>query len=106
MMFQRDTNAPRLPWARMSPTVAPSSWFTSRVNVPSPLSNAPIPSGMPTRRYPPTLSPTVRIDVVLTPGPTGRMYGLADVLGPMNCADAEPARRAGRPPRARTDTSW
>jgi hypothetical protein len=43
-----ETNAPFPPCARTIPDVFWISWFTSRVNVPLPLSNAPSPSGIPT----------------------------------------------------------
>ena len=68
-----DTKAPFAPCARTMPSPAPSSWFISTVNVPSPLSNAPRPSGMPTIRYGVpsglsfTLSPADRMAVVVTP---------------------------------------
>jgi hypothetical protein len=50
------------------PAVAGISWFISTVKVPSPLSKAPSPSGMPAIRYPFTTSPAVRTLVKLTPG--------------------------------------
>jgi hypothetical protein len=45
-----ETNAPVAPWARTTPSPAGISWFISTVKVPSPLSKAPRPSGMPTIR--------------------------------------------------------
>jgi hypothetical protein len=47
--------------------VLPSSWFMSTVKVPSPLSYAPSPSGIPTMRYPLTESPVVMMDFVMSP---------------------------------------
>ena len=46
----RDERALGAVSAGRRPRVLPSSWFISSVNVPSPLSNAPRPSGMPTMR--------------------------------------------------------
>src|SRR5262245_10576055 len=82
-----DTNEPRLPWARFTPAVLPSSWFITTVNVPSPLSNAPRPSGMPTIRYVPTVSPTETIDSVSTAATDGNTYDDCVVVGPDDCAD-------------------
>ena len=45
-----ETNAPVEPCARTMPLVFGSSWFKRTVNVPSPLSNAPSPSGIPAMR--------------------------------------------------------
>jgi hypothetical protein len=65
----RETKAPVPPWVLETPAVAVSSWFMSTVMVPSPLSKAPRPSGMPAIRYSSlplfflfTASPAVRID--------------------------------------------
>src|SRR5262245_15482383 len=85
-MTHRDTNAPIAPCARVTPEVLTSSWFINNVNVPSPLSNAPRPSGMPTIRNPSTESPTLRIDVVSTDGIDGNTYGVCNVLGPIDWA--------------------
>src|SRR5262245_65654410 len=38
---------------------------------------------MPTSRYGPTRSPTVRMEIVSTPGTLGTRYGSVVVLGPM-----------------------
>ena len=84
-----ETNAPIAPCARVMPRFAGSSWFSSTVNVPSPLSNAPSPSGIPTMRYGVpsgfalTESPTVRIDFVTTPGSDRTTYGDCELLGPL-----------------------
>ena len=64
------------------------SWFITSVNVPSPLSNAPRPSMMPTARYGVTpsglkftLSPTVNTETVTTPAWRGGDKVIA------NCSD-------------------
>src|SRR6266542_2225307 len=93
-----ETNAPRAPWARTSPCELPSSWFIRTVKVPSPLANAPRPSGIPTIRYGVipsglvfTESPTVRIDRVTTPDAAGNRYGDCELLGPVSVPGAAPA---------------
>ena len=71
-----ETKAPVAPWARVMPADC-SSWFMSNVNVPSPLSNAPSPSGMPTMRYGLrsglvlTVSPVVKRALVVMPAAVG-----------------------------------
>jgi hypothetical protein len=47
-MIHFETKAPFDPCSRTPPRSGRISWFISTVNVPSPLSNAPIPSGSPT----------------------------------------------------------
>src|SRR4029453_11679583 len=95
-----DTNAPRAPCARTTPAVLDSSWFIRTVNVPSPLSKAPSPSGIPTIRYGVpsglrlTVSPTVNTDLVTTPGCERTTYGDCELLGPV-CV---PGATAGAPP--------
>src|SRR5262245_50793849 len=90
LMIHSETKAPTLPLARAMPRAEGISWFISRVKVPSPLSNAPRPSGMPTIRYGVTpsgllftLSPTVMIEVSSTPAAVGTMYGEALLDGPV-----------------------
>ncbi len=88
-IVQRDTNAPLEPCARTIPRVAPSSWLMRTVNVPSPSSYAPSPSGMPTMRYPfPAESPTVITDFVTTPGCERTRYGGCELLGPVSAPAA------------------
>src|SRR5262245_37114296 len=88
-MIHLETNAPLAPCSRTIPTLLGSSWFITTVNVPSPLSNAPNPSGIPTNRYGVpsglvlTESPTVNIDFVTTPGSERTMYGDCELLGPV-----------------------
>jgi hypothetical protein len=88
-----DTKAPIAPCAREVPTVLVNSWLASSVNVLwSSFSNAPSPSGIPTRRYGvpsglvSTESPTVRIDLIATPGEVGTRYGGCELDGPVDVA--------------------
>ena len=88
--IKRPTKAPTEPCSRTTPLVAPISWLTSTVAVPSPLSKAPMPSGMPTKRQavpsglvaPITSSPALMIEVKPTPGAVGTRYGVSGVEGP------------------------
>jgi hypothetical protein len=71
---QRDTNAPVAPCARATPFPFGISWFDRNVKVPSPLSNAPAPSGMPTMGYglsPSVASSAVKMARIITPSATG-----------------------------------
>lgn len=58
-------------WVWAIPSASVNSWFMSTVNVPSPLSKAPSPSGVPAIWYVPTLSPVVMIAVMSTLGAVG-----------------------------------
>src|SRR4030095_4964050 len=75
------------------PDVFVSSWFINTVKVPSPLSNAPSPSGIPTIRYGVpsglllTESPTVRSASVETPGAEGSTYAGFELLGSFTWAN-------------------
>ena len=44
LIIHFETNVPINPWSRTTPNVFPISWLINTVNVPSPLSYAPIPS--------------------------------------------------------------
>ena len=46
---------------------------------------------MPTIEYPPTVSPTLRRDVVLQPGAAGIRYGVALDVGPVLAAKVSPS---------------
>src|SRR5689334_23545569 len=79
------------------------------VNVPSPLSYAPRPSGMPAIRYVSkavffffTASPTLSIDVNSTPSTTGTMYGDCELLGPVVGAGATTTDRTNAAMTVRT----
>ena len=81
----RETNAPVAPSARTMPAVI--SWFISTVMVPSPLSNAPSPSGTPTMRHgvvpsglTPATSPAERTEVKRTFGCEATRYGVWPVV--------------------------
>jgi hypothetical protein len=100
-----ETKAPLPPWARGTPSVPLISWFMSTVNVPSPLSKAPRPSGMPAMRYVPpaapcTESPVVSIDLKTTPACERTRYGDCELLGPVEPPGAAIATAARAPASA------
>src|SRR6266542_130651 len=89
-MIHFETNAPAAPWARTMPAELGSSWFISTVNVPSPLSNAPRPSGIPTIRY--GVPSGFRLTESPHPAARARKPASRTCVGP-----AGAHRRAGRP---------
>ena len=78
-----DTNAPVLPCARTTPAVFPASCANNIVNVPFPLSYAPIPSPKPASLYEPIASPAVNNEVKDAPGVNGNKYGDCDEFEPV-----------------------
>src|SRR5262249_41191971 len=110
-MIHSDTNAPapaaprELLWVCATPSAGPNelaracSWFIRTVNVPSPLSNAPSPSGVPAVRYPfAAASPAEMMAVVVTDGLVGTTYGVAAGTSRVSSGSSTRMTRLGRRP--------